>query len=84
MIIPVDTDDRPAFSAKPWTEEKPENAFESLPENKALAAMCEYGESRFVAAYENGALSATQFHPEKSAQAGAALLKNWIDGFPTL
>lgn len=33
---------------------------------------------RFVAAVENGPLSATQFHPEKSGPAGLALLKNWI------
>ncbi|WP_343949838.1 imidazole glycerol phosphate synthase subunit HisH [Nonomuraea longicatena] len=32
----------------------------------------------FVAAVENGALSAVQFHPEKSGDAGAALLKNWL------
>jgi glutamine amidotransferase len=32
----------------------------------------------FVAAVENGPLSATQFHPEKSGAAGARLLKNWI------
>ena len=34
---------------------------------------------RFVAAVENGPLWATQFHPEKSGDAGAALLRNWID-----
>lgn len=32
----------------------------------------------FVAAVENGPLSATQFHPEKSGDAGAALLRNWV------
>ncbi|MFF0743432.1 imidazole glycerol phosphate synthase subunit HisH [Streptomyces sp. NPDC004111] len=32
----------------------------------------------FVAAVENGALMATQFHPEKSGDAGAQLLTNWI------
>ncbi len=37
----------------------------------------EHGD-RFVAAVENGALSATQFHPEKSGDAGAALLGNWL------
>ena len=36
------------------------------------------GGDRFVAAVENGALSATQFHPEKSGDAGAALLRNWV------
>lgn len=33
---------------------------------------------RFVAAVENGPLSATQFHPEKSGLAGLALLRNWV------
>lgn len=33
---------------------------------------------RFLAAVENGPLSATQFHPEKSADAGIRLLSNWI------
>lgn len=33
---------------------------------------------RFVAAVENGPLWATQFHPEKSGDAGARLLSNWI------
>lgn len=34
--------------------------------------------SPFVAAVENGPLSATQFHPEKSGDAGLHLLENWI------
>ncbi|WP_327291611.1 imidazole glycerol phosphate synthase subunit HisH [Streptomyces sp. NBC_01198] len=33
----------------------------------------------FVAAVENGPLWATQFHPEKSGEAGALLLANWLD-----
>lgn len=33
---------------------------------------------RFLAAVENGPLSATQFHPEKSGEAGIQLLRNWI------
>jgi glutamine amidotransferase len=32
----------------------------------------------FLAAVEDGALAATQFHPEKSGDAGAALLSNWV------
>ncbi|WKX69803.1 imidazole glycerol phosphate synthase subunit HisH [Streptomyces sp. XD-27] len=32
----------------------------------------------FVAAVENGPLWATQFHPEKSGDAGARLLSNWL------
>jgi glutamine amidotransferase len=38
----------------------------------------EYGGDRFVAAVENGPLVATQFHPEKSGDAGATLLRNWV------
>lgn len=34
----------------------------------------------FIAAVENGPLSATQFHPEKSGDAGAHLLENWVSG----
>ncbi|MDZ5076049.1 imidazole glycerol phosphate synthase subunit HisH [Nesterenkonia sp. HG001] len=33
----------------------------------------------FIAAVENGPLAATQFHPEKSGDAGMQLLKNWIE-----
>lgn len=32
----------------------------------------------FVAGIERGPLSAAQFHPEKSADTGAALLRNWL------
>ena len=39
---------------------------------------CDYGASPFLAAVENGPLSATQFHPEKSGTAGIRLLSNWI------
>ncbi len=34
----------------------------------------------FLAAVEDGALAATQFHPEKSGDAGATLLANWVHG----
>jgi glutamine amidotransferase len=34
----------------------------------------------FLAAVEDGPLSATQFHPEKSGDAGAAILRNWVEG----
>ena len=49
-----------------------ETAFE-----KPMVSWSEYG-SRFVAAVENGPLSATQFHPEKSGKAGLTLLSNWL------
>jgi glutamine amidotransferase len=37
----------------------------------------------FAAVVEHGALSAAQFHPEKSADAGYALLRNWVSGLPS-
>ena len=43
-----------------------------------LVTWTSHGGDRFVAAVENGPLSATQFHPEKSGDAGAALLRNWV------
>ena len=43
-----------------------------------LVTWAEHGGDRFVAAVENGPLTATQFHPEKSGDAGAALLRNWV------
>lgn len=37
--------------------------------------------SSFVAAVEDGTTWATQFHPEKSAEAGARVLRNWLGSF---
>ncbi len=45
-----------------------------------LVTWSEYGGDRFVAAVENGPLTATQFHPEKSGDAGAVLLRTWVSG----
>ncbi len=42
----------------------------------AIQTFATHGE-KFLAAAEDGALSATQFHPEKSGRAGLALIKNW-------
>jgi imidazole glycerol-phosphate synthase subunit HisH len=44
-----------------------------------LVTWSEHGGDRFVAAVENGPLCATQFHPEKSGDAGAVLLRNWVE-----
>jgi glutamine amidotransferase len=44
----------------------------------ALISVAEHGEP-FAAAVEQGVVSATQFHPEKSGDAGAALLSNWLE-----
>ncbi len=41
-------------------------------------AWCEYG-FEFVAAIEHGSLVATQFHPEKSGEAGLRVLRNFLE-----
>ncbi len=46
---------------------------------EAAASTAWHGEP-FLAAVEHGPLSATQFHPEKSGDAGAELLGNWVRG----
>ena len=38
----------------------------------------EHGGDRFVAAVEEGPVWSTQFHPEKSGDAGARLIANWV------
>ena len=44
----------------------------------ARITVTEHGEP-FAAAVEHGAVAATQFHPEKSGDAGAAVLRNWLE-----
>ncbi len=46
-------------------------------DGQGLVARTEHG-APFVAAIEKGSLCATQFHPEKSGDAGAVLLRNWV------
>ncbi len=43
----------------------------------ASNSWCNYGED-FLAAVELGAVSAVQFHPEKSGAVGAKLIANWV------
>ena len=43
----------------------------------AINTTSEYGET-FIAAVENGNVSGTQFHPEKSGAAGLKLISNWL------
>jgi len=44
----------------------------------AIATMSHHGED-FLAAIEDGVIAATQFHPEKSGDAGLQLIKNWTN-----
>lgn len=59
-----------SFAVRTW---------ESAPETGVAPQLTwsEHGEP-FVAAVEQGALMATQFHPEKSGEAGAEVLRNWV------
>ncbi len=42
-----------------------------------IPTFSKYGED-FLAAVEDGVIAATQFHPEKSGEAGLHLIKNWV------
>ena len=51
----------------------------TLPDtDRRRVTWAEHDGDRFVAAVEEGSLSATQFHPEKSGDAGARLIANWV------
>ncbi len=63
-----------SFAVRSW--EMPESGSGTVL-RPPLVTWAHHGED-FVAAVENGALAATQFHPEKSGDAGARLLTNWI------
>ena len=65
-----------SYAAQEWSLEV------TPPFPQPSVTWCTYG-SPFIAAVENGPLSATQFHPEKSGEAGIRLLSNWIDGLRT-
>ena len=60
-----------SYAAREWSLE----VHDPFPHPKLTWA--QHG-SRFLAAVENGPLMATQFHPEKSGEAGIRLLKNWL------
>jgi imidazole glycerol-phosphate synthase subunit HisH len=49
----------------------------AAPPGDALTGWTTHGQE-FIALIEDGPLMATQFHPEKSAEAGAVLLANWL------
>ncbi|WP_417564696.1 imidazole glycerol phosphate synthase subunit HisH [Microbacterium sp.] len=62
-----------SYGARRWSLEPQE------PFAHPVLTWCDYG-APFLAAVENGPLAATQFHPEKSGEAGIRLLSNWIGG----
>lgn len=56
------------------------HSFYALPEDpQKTAASCQYAEESFPAMLGNGTVFATQFHPEKSQEAGLQILKNFIE-----
>ena len=61
-----------SFAAKRWALEA------QAPSLPAKLTYAHHGED-FVAAVEDGPLAATQFHPEKSGEAGRRLLVNWLE-----
>ena len=63
-----------SYAVQAWTMMPPTGPFARVAPRVAWA---DHG-GRFVAAVENGPLSATQFHPEKSGDAGLSLLESWV------
>ncbi len=63
-----------SYAVQSWTMEEPTGTLAAVAPKVTWA---EHG-GRFVAAVENGPLAATQFHPEKSGDAGLSLLENWV------
>lgn len=64
-----------SYGAQQWSLEV------TRPFREPVLTWCDY-QTPFLAAVENGPLSATQFHPEKSGAAGIRLLGNWISSLP--
>ena len=62
-----------SYAVQKW-ELAPSGAFTVV---APVVTWAEHG-APFVAAVENGPLTATQFHPEKSGEAGLHLLENWV------
>lgn len=62
-----------SYALRDWELAEPQGNFAAVAPKVTTAV---HGD-RFVAAVENGPLAATQFHPEKSGDAGLALLENW-------
>ena len=55
------------------------NSYYVVPEDsERVAAKTNYG-IEFVSAIQRGAVTATQFHPEKSSVYGLAFLRRWLD-----
>lgn len=76
MFAGIEPDDRfyfvHSYGAREWALDNV-----GSPLSAPKVTWCDYG-GRFVAAVENGPLWATQFHPEKSGDVGARLLRNWV------
>lgn len=64
-----------SFAARQWS-------LTDTPFSHPAVTWAEHDGVRFVAAVENGPLTATQFHPEKSGEAGLRLLSNWVGSLP--
>lgn len=63
-----------SYALPTWVMPAPSGSFTVM---APVVTTATHGHS-FVAAVENGPLAATQFHPEKSGEAGLALLRNWL------
>jgi imidazole glycerol-phosphate synthase subunit HisH len=67
-----------SYAVRSWPEPAATEAAAPRASSAPLLTWAIHGQP-FIAAIENGPLCATQFHPEKSGDAGAALLENWLE-----
>jgi len=70
-----------SYAARSWPEAAADEAAARAASWASVAPLLTWAVhgQRFIAAVEDGPLCATQFHPEKSGDAGAALLMNWLE-----
>lgn len=61
-----------SYAVQNWTFDA------TIPEMSQPKVTWSHHGADFIAAVENGPLSAAQFHPEKSGDAGMQMLRNWI------
>lgn len=83
----------PLLAASPspllaWDHDQPQpqdwmyfvHSFAAVPtDERTITARVNYGSSTVTAAVWQGSVGACQFHPEKSAEAGQALLGRWLN-----
>lgn len=56
------------------------NSYYVVPKDESIISAYTDYNGKFCAAVQSGSVTAVQFHPEKSSEAGLKFFKNWING----